>query len=203
MPSVSHLLRLPRPFPSRYGQPVILRVDPAIFRRRYFTACLDCGFCFDACCEHGVDVDEWHYRRIMQQADGLEAFTGIPRGAWFEERVEEDAQVPGGATRRTAVWDGWCVFLDREGRGCLLHRFAVRTGLDHRDLKSLVDCLFPLSFYDGVLCAAEDVADGTLVCLDTGPTLYRGQREELRYYFGDDFVQALDEMEALSRRSST
>ena len=32
--------------------------------------------------------------------------------------------------------------------------------------------------------------------VDTGPTLYRGVREELRYYFGEGLVLALDAVEA-------
>jgi hypothetical protein len=67
--------------------------------------------------------------------------------------------------------------------------------MDYHELKSLVDCLFPITFADGTLCPADEVTDGTLICADTGPTLYRGLRGELAYYFGEEFVSELDELE--------
>lgn len=192
----SEIVSLPRGFPSRYGAPVIGRVDVAIFRRTYFTACLACMYCHDACCDHGVDVDLWHVTKMLEHADGLEAFCGVPRDRWFTSAVEEDPAVPGGGSRRTRVRAGHCVFLNRAGRGCLIHRYCLERGLDYHDLKSMVDCLFPISFYEETLCPAEDVTDGSLVCLDTGPTLYRGLRNEVRYYFGNEFVERLDQIEA-------
>ena len=194
---------LQEPFSSRYGSPVISHVDVEIFRRTYFTHCLQCTFCNDWCCKHGVDVDLYHARRIEEHADQIEAYTGIPRGQWFTGEYEEDPGVPGGASVRTSVVDGACVFLNRSGRGCLLHAYCIENGLDHRELKSMVDCLFPLSFYDETLSYAEDVEDGSLVCLDTGPTLYRGGREGLQYYFGAEFVGALDAIEAAITCSSS
>ncbi|MDX1429144.1 MAG: hypothetical protein R3282_02600 [Rhodothermales bacterium] len=186
---------LGRSFPSRYGAPVIRRVDLAIFRRTYFTHCLRCTYCDDACCDHGVDVDLWHARQIDRWADEIEAYTGISRERWFTAEVEQDPEVPGGATRRTQVEDGHCIFLNRRGRGCLLHSFCHDHDLDYHDLKSMVDCLFPLSFYEQTLCPADDVGDDSLICLDEGPTLYRGLRHELEYYFGKQFVSLLDEVE--------
>jgi hypothetical protein len=153
---------------------------------------MSCAFCYDACCDHGVDVDLWHAQRIREHADELEGYCGVSRDRWFAEEVEEDPLVPGGASIRTQVEHGHCVFRRRGGRGCLIHAFCVERGLDYHELKSMVDCLFPITFYDDVLCPSDDVDDDTLICLDTGPTLYRGLRHELRYYFGDGFVEVLD-----------
>jgi hypothetical protein len=191
------LLALPRAFTARYGAPMLRSVDPAIFRRRYFTHCLDCGFCHDWCCQFGVDVDRYHVDRILAHADALEAFLGVARDQWFTGEVEQDDDVPGGETWRTRVVDGACVFLNRGGRGCRLHAFCVERGIEHRELKSIVDVLFPLTFEDGVLCPAHEAADGTLVCLDSGPTLYRGVRSEIAYYFGQELIGELDRLEAL------
>jgi hypothetical protein len=187
---------LPRTFPSRYGVPVLRAVDPEIFRRRYFTHCMDCTFCHDWCCQFGVDVDRSHAEQILAHAEGLEAYTGIPRDRWFTAEREADADSPGGETWRTSVVDGACVFLNRRGRGCLLHAFCLERGIDHHELKSIVDSLFPLTFEDGVLCPAVEAHEDELVCLGTGPTLYRGIREEIRYYFGAELVGILDAMEA-------
>jgi hypothetical protein len=197
-PPVADALCLPRAFPSRYGVPRLTHVAPSVFTRRYFTHCLACGFCHDWCCRSGVDLDLWHHARLVAEADGLEAFTGVPRGEWLEPDTERDPDMPGGGSRRTRLRDGACVFLNRSGRGCLLHAYAASRQIDYHELKPMVDCLFPLTFADGLLCAAEEVDDGELVCLNQGPSLYRGVRDELRYYFGDDCVAALD---ALERRA--
>ena len=198
----SSLVLLPRSFVSRYGAPIIARVDMAIFRYTYFTHCLECSFCHDQCCEHGVDVDLHHVERIEQYADQIESYTGIPRKRWLTKRVEADAEQPGGGALRTRVRRGACVFLRRNWRGCLIHAFALDHGIDYHEIKSLVDCLFPITFADGTLCPADEIADGTLICTDTGPTLYRGLRGELAYYFGDDFVAVLDDLEGRVGRST-
>jgi hypothetical protein len=189
------MLSLPQPFLCRLGVPTLRRVAPEIFTRRYFTHCLECGFCNDQCCSYGVDVDLRTFEGIQRHADELEAFTGIPRHKWFRKAKETDRTVPGGGSIRTRVQEGRCVFLSRSRRGCLLHAFALERSLDYHDVKSMVDCLFPLSWEDDALCVADEVEDGTLVCLDTGPSLYRGARKEIAYYFGEQCVEALDTIE--------
>jgi hypothetical protein len=72
----------------------------------------------------------------------------------------------------------------------------VEQGIEHRELKSIVDVLFPLTFEGGVLCPALEAATEELVCMGTGPTLYRGVRSEIAYYFGPELVGELDRLEA-------
>jgi hypothetical protein len=190
------LVALPRTFWSRYGAPQLHSVDRTIFRRRYFTHCLSCTFCHDWCCSFGVDVDRYHVDRILAHADALEAYLGIPREQWFTGEIEPDADVPGGETWRTRVVDGACVFLNRQGRGCRLHTFCLERGIEHRELKSVVDLLFPLTFEAGVLCPADEVLDDELVCVGSGPTLYQGVKDELAYCFGPELIAELDRLEA-------
>src|SRR5689334_3036805 len=97
---------LPRGFASRYGAPIIRRVSSEIFTRRYFTHCMQCGFCHDSCCNEGVDVDLVHVAAIEQHGEGLERYTGIPRAGWFRARTTPDPEMPGGGSRRTRVRDG-------------------------------------------------------------------------------------------------
>ncbi len=184
-------------FPSRYDVPVIARVDTRVFTERYFTRCLDCAFCQDACCQHGVDVDLLHVAAMDRHAEALEAYTGAPRGDWFTDEDELDTELPGGGSKRTRVVDGRCVFHRRGGRGCLLHAYCEEQGMDYHELKSIVDCLFPLTYYDDVLCPALEIDERSLVCMGSGPTLYRGIRDEVRYYFGQGCVDALDRVEAV------
>lgn len=192
------IVPLSRPFVSRDGAPVLERVDPRIFSRRYFGACMACGFCRDACCDHGVDVEEAKVARILALAPLLEPVLGVPSDRWFEREATADEEFPGGASRRTAVVDGRCVFRSRGGRGCALHALALARGEDYHDTKPLVSTLFPLTFAHGTLCLSDELDDGAppFVCAGEGPSVYRVQRAELAYYFGGALVGELDELEA-------
>lgn len=197
---------LSRPYAARSGVPVLSRVDTLVFARRYFTNCLDCTYCSDWCCSFGVDVDLENVERLLAHADGIEKLTGIPRSEWLDGIHVPDPDYPGGGNQRTRAVDGGCVFLDQGkhgGRGCMLHRYAIAEGIDYHEVKPLMSSLFPLSFEgsdDGApgctLRAAGEVEDEELVCLDEGPTMYRGARNELLYYFGEELVAELDAMEA-------
>jgi Fe-S-cluster containining protein len=176
-------------------------VDPAIFRRTYFGACLGCSFCHDSCCQHGVDVSVVERDRILAHADALEPIVGVPRDRWFRDEIADDADFPGGAATRTAVVDGGCVFLRRGARGCTLHAFALDRGADYHDVKPMVSALFPVTFGAGALLCSEELADGSLVCAGAGPTAYEMARHELSYYFGAAMLVELDAL-AQSRASS-
>ena len=183
---------LSRSYIARPGAPVIRHVDPAVFRARYFGACLACGFCRDACCDHGVDVDIATVGRIFAEGAAIEALVGVSRDRWFHGEVQDDLEAPGGAMLRTRSVGGACVFRNPAGRGCLLHAWALAAGLDYHDFKPMVSALFPVTFAEGVLCLSGELADGTLVCAGDGPTAYDAARGELEYYFGQDFVRELD-----------
>lgn len=167
-------------------------MDPAIFVRRYFGHCLQCNFCHDACCQHGVDVAVVERDRILAHADALEPIIGLPRAQWFSDRVAEDMDFPGGAATRTSIVNGGCVFLQRDARGCALHAFALALGEDYHAIKPMVSALFPVTFGGGALFCSEELVDGSLVCGGAGPTAYEMARDELAYYFGAELTVELD-----------
>jgi Fe-S-cluster containining protein len=173
-------------------------VDPRIFEHRYFGACLHCGFCGDACCDHGVDVALVERDRILAHAPLLEPLVGTPSSSWFRPDVTDDPDFPGGQATRTAVVDGSCVFRQRGARGCALHAFALQRGADYHDVKPMVSSLFPVTFGDGALLCSDELADGSLVCAGTGPTAYEMARAELAYYFGAALVAELDALAAVA-----
>jgi hypothetical protein len=189
------IVSLSRRYLNRHAVPAIDRVDTAIFERTCSQHCASCAFCNDACCAFGVCVDLDNVRRIEACADRLECYLGIPRGQWFTGQYVSDPEFPGGSHTRTRVVAGACVFLNRSGRGCLLHAFCLAEGLDHHLLKPMLSSLFPATIEAGLLRPAAEVLDESLTCLDGGLPLYRGARRDLRYYYGDALIRELDQLD--------
>jgi hypothetical protein len=182
--------------------PVVDRIDTEIFHRRYFMNCMQCSYCNDSCCRYGVDVDVRNVARIEAHAPDLERYTGVPHDRWWTGEWVEDPEFPGARQTRTRVEDGACVFRSRRGRGCLLHSYALEHGLDYHELKPMVSALFPVTFDGGLLHASNEILDRSLQCIDDGPTLYRGVRGEIGWYFGRAVVAELDDFErALADRA--
>ena len=190
----SQIVSLQKKYPSIYGAPVIDRLDNSIFEIPYHGQCFS-YICNDRCCARGVDIDIENVGRIMHYADDIERFTNIPRTEWFLEDYQFNNEFPGSQYTRTRVKDNSCVFANKTGRGCLIHKFCLETNLDFHVLKPMVSSLFPLTFDEGLLHPADEVMDRSLMCLKPGPTLYQGCRQELIYYFGPGLVEELDALE--------
>jgi hypothetical protein len=185
--------RLSREYLCVQGAPLIHSVDTAIFELRYFAKCMACGFCDDQCCSYGVDIDLGNVMRIAALGEDFSRRVPAPRAEWFTDEVLEDPEFPSGRYLRTRAKDGGgCVFRNPEGRGCLIHGYAIEKGIDYHELKPIVSTLFPTTFDYGVLGASSEVHDKSLACSGDGPTVYEGARDELRYYFGEEFVAELD-----------
>ena len=190
------ILILDQEYPCVMGGPVLRAVDPAIFTLRYFTHCMSCGFCHDACCDHGVDIDLGNAARLRDLPKDFHDRIGAPPDAWFTGEIVPDLEFAGGSHVRTSVKDGACIFRNAAGRGCTIHGYCLEQGLDYHLLKPMVSVLFPVTFEQGVLTPSGEAADGSLVCSGEGPSLYDGARDELRYYFGPGLIAELEELKA-------
>ena len=188
------MIALSRAYESVMGGPVLRAVDPAIFSLRYFTRCMECGFCKDACCDHGVDIDLGNMERLKSLPRDFRDRIGAPVEEWFTNQVTADEEFPGGAHVRSRVMNGTCVFRNRDARGCAIHAYCLEKGLDYHRFKPMVSALFPVTFELGVLTASGEAAEGSLVCGGVGPSLYEGARGELSYYFGPALVTELDQL---------
>lgn len=204
--SLARVIRaLSRPYPCRWGVPVVDRVETTIFVHTYFAHCMQCSYCNDSCCRYGVDVDADHVARLQARAGDIEQYTGVVRERWFNGEWTSDSEFPGGRYTRTRTEDGACVFRNRAARGCMLHSFALERGVDYHELKPMVSVLFPVTFDGGLLHPSTEIRDRSLQCYNDGPTLYRGVRDEVGWYFGQALVAELDELEraALADRITT
>lgn len=192
------VIKLKNSYPSIYGLPVIHSVDRDIFDLTYYMHCMECSFCNDQCCEWGADIDVMNVNRIMKHKDELEKFINVPSNDWFDKSITKwDHEYPGGDYTRTKYVEDTdaCIFLNKKNRGCMLHSFALNKEIDYHEVKPFFCSMFPVTYFEGVLCTPEEIDDKLTACLGDGPTLYRGAREEIRHYFGDEIIKELDEIE--------
>jgi len=165
-------------------------VDESIFGRKYFAHCLNCLFCDDLCCSHSCQIDRAAKDRILIYATELEARLAIPASHWFEEEVINDADYPSGEAMKIKVNRGRCVFYDHQLRGCYLHRFASENCMDWHLLKPMVCSLFPATWEKGRLFINSLLDE--LPCRNQGVLVFEAQKEELKFYFGTEFVSELE-----------
>src|SRR3954465_5632437 len=132
---------LSRNYAPRVGVMVVDRIDARLFTATYFAACMDCTFCQDSCCQYGATVDLPMRDAILARAAELEPIVGRPSSAWFDDDFIEDADYAGGGYVRTRVFDRRCVFLNRRGRGCLLHGHALAKGEPVQGVPAAGPCL--------------------------------------------------------------
>jgi hypothetical protein len=188
------IVALARAHPSIFGAPILRAADTRMFSLRYFTHCMACGFCADACCNYGVDIDAANMERLHTLGPRFEVFVGAPPDQWFTGDIVEDAEFPSGRHSRTRPVGGKCIFA--AGRGCKIHSYCLTEGLDYHLYKPMVSILFPLTFEHGVLMPSSELLDGSLVCAGGGPSLYDGVRGEVEHFFGGELIAELDALGA-------
>ena len=118
------------------------------------------------------------------------------REKWFQDGIYADSDFAGGRCRSTQVAHGRCIFDNRGGRGCGIHSLCLEQGQDYHEIKPVLCWLFPLTVESTALCPQNVVLDKSLVCGSEGVTLYRSQRGELLWLFGQELVDELDAIEA-------
>lgn len=189
------IIELEKKFVCRFGAPAIDKIDTNIFVYKYFGHCMQCDFCKDECCSHGVDVDKENVERILAVKAELERFVQIPPSEWFKSEYVQDAEFPGNSYTRTNARDGKCVFIDARNRGCLIHKFCISKKIDFHLLKPIVSCIFPVTFDDGLLHPMTEMEEKDFICMTDHMNLYQGVKTDLEYYFGNEFITILDGLE--------
>lgn len=188
-------VKLSKTYESIFHRPYLRFVNPMVFELKYYSQCKSCRFCQDWCCSFGIDIFLLERKKLLSKQRELGKLTGISSKRWFTKKENQEKEYPGNKKYvRTRVINGKCVFYDSNNRGCLLHKYCLDYNLDYHQLKPMLCCLFPLDFYGYILGPAFEVRKNTLVCLNTGISLYSGVRQELEYYFGEKLVNELDKV---------
>jgi tetratricopeptide (TPR) repeat protein/Fe-S-cluster containining protein len=189
------IIALRHPYAASNGPLTISFVNRDIFLKKYFTHCLECDFCQDSCCSYGTDIDTLNMKNLTEVKEEILPFIRQSDQDWFKPELTYDAEFPGNQYSRTTVLGDRCIFISKDQRGCGLHRYAIAKGKDYHSIKPFVCTLFPVTFGNGILTTSDELDDNSLACAGSGYSAYRGVRKELEYYFGNEFVRELDEIE--------
>jgi Fe-S-cluster containining protein len=187
--------------------PRFRHAERAIFLRRVVADCMSHA-CreragdrprLDACCQYGVDADVAERDAILARRDPIAALLTPAAAAapWFTEEERHDADFPSGRHVRTRTFEGGCVFLAHDGRGCAIHRASIEGGWDFHGTKPAICRLFPVTYAGDRIVVSDDHPDYSCADGPGSPTLDRVARDTLGAVFGPELVAALDHAERI------
>lgn len=172
-------------------------IDPLIFTHKFVKAC-DVCICSGECCYYGVYTDKKENELIMSMKDRIiesmdDSQIKDPE-KWFEE-PEEDSDFESGIAVGTEVYNGKCVFLDKQGY-CTLQKMAMEDGEFKWKYKPVYCILFPLVIYEGALTVDDDHLGRMHYCNKTenqDSTIFDCCKNELRHFLGEEGFSELEE----------
>lgn len=174
------------------------KIDTVVFVAGFVPFC-NVPVCRGNCCYWGVYVDIGEREKILEHKDLILKFMDEtqPRDPdeWFEKEEYEDSDFPSGRCVGTNVYNGKCVFLNRDNY-CVLQVAAVSSGMHKWDLKPFYCCIYPLTFWEGALTYDDGHAEDLDYCginavhNHAGP-LVEVCREEFEYVLGRDGYEEL------------
>jgi len=172
-----------------------LKVDPVIFTQKFVNGC-DIRYCSGECCYYGVYAESTEAEmlmgmkeRIIESMDDSQIKDSTQ---WFEE-PNEDADFKSGIAVGTEVYNGKCVFLDKQGF-CTLQKIAYENGENKWKYKPLYCILFPLVISDGVFTIDDGHLERMHYCSQEGKqtsTVFEVCTEEIVHVFGADGYEEL------------
>jgi hypothetical protein len=170
-------------------------IDPLIFTTKFVKGCDICQ-CSGECCYYGVYADKADYEKILDEKDKIISYmddsqTKDPED-WFEE-PEIDKDFPSGVAVGTEVYNGKCVFLDKQGF-CTLQKMAMAEGEFKWKYKPLYCILFPLVIFEGVLTVDDEHIDRMHYCSKSenqSSTVFDCTINELKHVLGEKGFEEL------------
>ena len=123
--------------------------------------------CDGTCCRHGVHASLPERDRIMEYAERIKAVMDDTQttdtSRWFDRKLSEDDDFPGGLCVGTATYKSKCAFLNGEGR-CVLQMLEPELDLPAGErLKPWFCFLFPITTWFGRV-EFDDLNDGLKPC---------------------------------------
>lgn len=174
-----------------------LIIDPLIFTQKFVKGC-DVCICSGECCYYGVYTDKSEYELIMSKKDRIIKSMDDSQTKnfedWFEDE-QEDSDFPSGIAVGTEVYNGKCVFLDKQGF-CTLQKIAIEDGENKWKYKPLYCILFPLVIFEGKLTVDDEHLDRMHYCnkpQNQVSTVFEACKNELKHVLGEEGFKELEE----------
>jgi len=174
-----------------------LIIDPLIFTQKFVKGC-DVCICSGECCYYGVYTDKSEYELIMSKKDRIIKSMDDSQTKnfedWFEDE-QEDSDFPSGIAVGTEVYNGKCVFLDKQGF-CTLQKIAIEDGENKWKYKPLYCILFPLVIFEGKLTVDDEHLDRMHYCnkpINQVSTVFEACKNELKHVLGEEGFKELEE----------
>lgn len=171
-------------------------IDPLIFTQKFVKTC-DVCICSGECCYYGVYTDKSEHELIMGLKDriikSMDDSQTKDVEKWFED-PEPDDDFPSGIAVGTEVYNGKCVFLDRQGF-CTLQKIAIEDGEFKWKYKPLYCILFPLVIFEGVLTVDDEHLDRMHYCnkpVNQISTVFDCCKNELKHVLGEEGFKELE-----------
>lgn len=178
-----------------------LKIDDSLFEQRFVKSC-DVKKCSGECCYYGVYLSLKEYSKIWEVKEKIvELFDETQTKdftKWFEEPTK-DNDFEEGIAIGSEVYNGKCVFLDKQGY-CTLQKFALQEGLHKWHYKPLYCILFPIAIYEGSLCVDDFHLSRMHYCNkkeNQTASIIETCKEELIYLLGEDGYNKLLEIKDL------
>ena len=149
--------------------------------------CYGCK-CNDSCCKYGADFDKKSYDLIKKHKILVEDRINININDCFDNVFSGDMEFIGGNSIRSLVGaDGYCVFHNKNGKGCILYEIVNNNKHISKILIPSICRLFPLSWENVKLIVYTEQRDSIIPidcnCLDinnkTTKNILETQKNEL------------------------
>ncbi len=172
-------------------------IDPVIFTHKFVKSC-DVCICSGECCYYGVYTDKYEHDKILEIKDKIIEIMDDSQtkdvGKWFEP-PEEDEDFESGIAVGTELYNGKCVFLDKQGF-CSLQKLAMLNGENKWKYKPLYCILFPLVIYEDTITLDDEHLARMHYCNkeeNQSSTIFEACREELQFLLGEEGFKELEE----------
>ncbi|MDP4192252.1 MAG: DUF3109 family protein [Bacteroidota bacterium] len=174
-----------------------LKIDPIVFTQKFVKGC-DICLCSGECCYYGVYAESTEFEMLMAMKDriirSMDDSQTTDAEQWFEEPTE-DSDFASGIAVGTEVYNGKCVFLDKQGF-CTLQKIAMEDGENKWKYKPLYCILFPLVISDGVLSVDDEHLGRMHFCNraeNQTSTVFDVCKEEIKHVLGEDGFAELED----------
>ena len=148
----------------------ISRISEKCYTHKGFDSrgCYGCS-CNDSCCKNGADFDKEAYDLVIQNKTFIEPLVEAKVEDCFESKFSNDKAFLGEDSVASLIsTNGFCVFHNKNGKGCTLFELSVTKGIDIRIIPSTCR-LFPLSWENGSLIVYDEMENIDNYLLSTIP----------------------------------